>query len=243
MIYALVSSYKEGRLLKATVKSAQQGCDVVCVYEGPVGPDAKADPDHGGIWNGYFGSSVATAFGVWESDAEKRTKMLQWAQQHHARFVGRNEWEEEPLWVLWLDGDETLIWGEYLADWCFRADAETGIGGFAMRIVELDGSVVKAHGRIFRGEVVSHYLDSSYQAVLQNDMIVALPNTPICAAGGVPIGWGDGSPVTIDDMGDLRPPLQGEPHILHRSMLRDPSRGVRRLHDDEQQFYGAKIEQ
>jgi len=233
VIVALISAYREGALLDSCVDSAmRRGIDAVCVFEGPVGPDTNAEPysSH----NALRRDGVWTYAGGWKSDAAKRTAMLEWAQKHAAINA---KTDDPSLWILWLDGDELLLWGEYLIDHVRRAEQEsTGVGGFAIRLVELDGSVAKCHGKIVRGDLIARYVESSYQVELHGGMVIALPNEPICGPGGTPAAWGDRE-IVLEDLAELRPPVAGEPHLLHRTMLRDPSRGVERLHEAEKGFY------
>lgn len=240
MIFALISSYKEGDLLRSCVQSAHRGCDRVALFEGPVGNDAESDDStHLDIATGVR-EFVWTKIGRWASDADKRNDMLLWAKSRFRNLNGQDD--KDPLWVLWLDGDEVLVWGEYLRDWCGRATQETGAGGFPLRLVEMDGSVAHCYGKIIRAGVVKAYLQSSLQVQLHNDMVVALPNVQICGPGGIPTGWGDGQEIKVEDLAIKRPPLQGEPHLLHRSLLRDPSRVARRMHEDEATWFEQKQE-
>lgn len=239
MIVGLISSYREGSLLRSCIASARTGCDSVCVFEGPIGdelPDStKADFP---LPLEYLPSKIT--IGRWKSDAVKRTKMLWWARNRWVQQKLEPDEERDPLWILWLDGDEILLWGEYLRDWIERAEKESGAGGFPLRLVELDGSVAKAYGRIVRGDLVERYLVAAYQLELVGGMIIALPNVQICAAGGVPYGYGEDKQITIEDLAELRPPLAGEPHILHRPMLRDPAREAQRQHEAEAEWFKAK---
>lgn len=237
MIVALMSTYREGALALSAARSVLPACDALIVFEGAVGEQAgEGEPTP--VWvieQEAREASVLTYVAEWEvcvwgSDAAKRTALLKCAQ----KFYGDTA---DPWWCLWIDGDEVLLWGEYLPDWVARAEHVGGAGGFALRIVEMDGSVAKSHGRIFRGDLVEAFEESSYQARLKTGMVVALPNIPICVSGGVPCARADGEPVTVDDLADLRPPLAGEPHILHRTILRSPARTVRRLHEDEPGWY------
>lgn len=158
--------------------------------------------------------------GHWKSDADKRTEMLMEAKA----------WDED-AWAIWIDGDEILLFGEYLKDHCFRAEQETATGGTTIRIVEYDGSVAQCYGKLIRVSAVRKYVMSSYEIELANGMTVAMPNVPICSSGGIPIG-----DITSKDDPLLalnRPPLIGEPHLLHRHGLRNPSREAPRLHDEE----------
>jgi len=152
-------------------------------------------------------------------------------------------------WVVWLDGDELLLWGEYLPDMIGRAEAEeTAVGGFPLRIVEADGSVGLNYGRVVRTTAVRKYVLDASQAELHTGVVVGLPNEKICAAGGVPYGpfpheqAPDGTLVPAQPgsepveryLARHRPPLNGEPHVLHRTLLRAPERAsVRRLSEVE----------
>lgn len=248
MIIGLVSCYREGRLLLGAARSAAAGCHLVGVFEGPIGK--VADWKDEGLPSPLAEAAKLKRVIVapnnrqgWASEAEKRSYMLEWAKGKHAT----NRQANEPLWVLWVDGDEVLMWGEHLIDWCDRAQGETGAGGFSMRIVELDGSVALAHGRIFQAHYVQRFLVAASQVELTGGVVVTMPNEKVCRAGGVP--WGAVpmrqlpdqtiAPVGADSdememfLARHRPPLAGEPHILHRSMLRDPKRGVQRMHEAE----------
>lgn len=239
MIYGLVSSFREGVLLDNAVRSAAVGCDQVLICEGPVN-NAPATGPESWVGAGGLSQNVTMRYGEWESDAAKRTDLLRWAQDLNAlRCWG-------PAWALWVDGDEALIWPEYLSDLTARAEYETGAGGFGIRIVEMDGSVAMCSGKIIRLDAVERYLVSSYQVELAGGMVVALPNVPICGAGGIPLGDYDPSmPSEERDawLAKHRPPLQGEPHLLHRSGLRAPTRTTERLHKAEGDWFTNTLEQ
>lgn len=239
MIVCLMPTYREGRLALSAARSALAGCDALIVYEGPVGEAApggdptplhsiqRLDPhSHTRIWADE---------GSWGSDAEKRTALLQFAQD---LFLDECEEQAEPLWVLWLDGDEILVFGEYLPDLCYRASFEEGVGSLGIRFVELDGSVAKSHCKLVRGDLIDEYMESIYQVRLRgSDMVVALPHVRICVQGGVPCKKSDGTPTTVEDLAMMRPPVHGEPHLLHRPSWRHPERQARRLHLDEPGWY------
>jgi hypothetical protein len=163
------------------------------------------------------------------TDASKRTSILHIAKS----IASKNGWDD--VWGLWLDGDEILLWGEYLHDHCRRAEQETGTGGTAIKIVEYDGSVANCFGKLIRLDAVKRYVTSSYEIELTNGLTLALPNVPICTAGGIPVGTIGGRDDPI--LAINRPPLQGEPHLLHRHGLRDKERQVERLHDTEAESF------
>ena len=247
MLGVLVSSYREGPPMLSTVHSALvRGVDFVYVLEAPVGHPTGAEPGDPSPLEelNSIGDDRLELYalgggrGGFRDDADKRSRML-----HRARTIAkaRGRGDGEPLWLLWLDGDELLVFGEYLADSCYRVAQETGAGGFPLRIVELDGSVALSYGKVIRGDVVTSYLHSSYQVRLSNGMVVALPNVKVCGAGGIP--WL--SPELKAELeahqeailAKHRPPLAGEPHLLHRSLLRSPERTVERQSTAEGRWF------
>lgn len=225
-IIALISVFEESdNMLQSCIYSARF-CDEIFVFNGTVKANSNSRvqngmPVYGG---GKMPNNYTFYSGQWTSDADKRTDMLKEAQA----------WDEDS-WIIWLDGDEVLNHGEYLQDHCYRAEGETATGGTTIRIVEYDGSVAQCYGKLVRTAAIRRYEMSSYEVVLSGGMTVALPNVPICSAGGMPIG-------EIKDRDDPilalnRPPLIGEPHLLHRHGLRSPEREAPRLHDEEAQSF------
>lgn len=222
-IVALISTYQEQELLPSVIASAESMHNIF-IFDGPIG--AKLDS-----WKELetldFIGGIIPFEGEWISDASKRTSML--------NVVKTIMQDEEDVWGLWLDGDEILLWGEYLHDHCRRAEQETGTGGTAIKIVEYDGSVANCFGKLIRLDAVKRYVMSSFEIELTNGITLALPNVPICTAGGIPIGTIGGRDDPI--LAINRPPLQGEPHLLHRHGLRDKERRVERLHDTEAESF------
>ena len=233
MLVCLVSSYREGDLLFSCVGSVARHVDRTLVVEGPVGggePSSLSSTAQAEFRR--IGGPVLFTTGVFASDAEKRTYALDRAKK----------WVEpdEPLWVLWLDGDELLIFGEYLRDWTARADLvageQTATGGIPLRLVQWGtGAVDLCYAKLVRGDVVRRVLESSYELELESGLVVASPNVPICGPGGVPMNWRSGlsHEEAVALLSRERSPLAGEPHLLHRPSFRDPSRGVSRLSERE----------
>lgn len=232
MIVGLVSTYMEGPLALAAVGSALEACDAVVVMDGPLrGVEAKGHPTPVDVLDRMardHRERLTVTVGEWRDDAAKRTMLLEWAKRLH-----RAADDNEPLWCLWVDGDEQVQSPQNLQHWCYRADRHgtTGAGGFAMRIVELDGSVAYGYGRVFRGDLVERFLVAASQVELVGGMVVGLPNDKICSAGGMPVSPEDGWRFLQRDPDAMeaylarhRPPLIGEPHILHLSYLRHPDR-------------------
>lgn len=252
MIVGLVSSYREGNLVAGAVRTAAAGCELVLVLEAPIAGVELA----GSRASALRASSrvlVRETAEPFESDAAKRTELLRWAQRVHAGKIGAGRARvDEPLWCVWVDGDELLLWGEWLPDYIERADEErleSGAGGFPLRLVEPDSSVHLSWGRVIDGLAVKRYRTGAYEVELVSGMTVALPLTPICSAGGIPLdpvgrqgdvivtgaaAWQAMSVEQRDrELALRRPPLAGEPHILHRHSLRSSRRAAVRGKDLE----------
>jgi hypothetical protein len=224
-IVGLISTYQEEELLPSVIDSAKD-LDMILVFRGPVGADADSWKE---VWDD---SNVTLQFeGEWVSDASKRTSMLDIAR---VLTDGKKD-----VWGLWLDGDEILLWGEYLKDHCRRADMQTATGGTALKIVEYDGSVAECYGKLIKLTAIKQYIMSSYEVELTNGLTVALPNVPICYPGGIP--YGNIKNVNDPLLAINRPPLQGEPHLLHRHGLRNPERTAERLHDTEAESFQTLV--
>jgi hypothetical protein len=225
IVVGLVSSYREGRLLRGCLDSIERvGLDKLYVYEGPAGAPLDAD-----VPESDFDKRGPTIVhhGRWRTDARKRQAML----DHVHR-----DYHDQPVWGIVLDGDEILVNGEYLRDilqarlWDDEANPDKPPWArWPLRKIEHDGSVGLAGGRCIRLDFVKEYLVS---------------NATLTNVWGFRDGWGDvieTNPVWLDmflkaiDGGRMAawPPFPCEPHIFHRSNLRHPLRRGLRLHMQE----------
>lgn len=247
-----ISSYDEGTLLEGALSSAIAVGGIVHLLEGPVAGTGRPRPLPAHLADGVLGYREVgpklhepytlvdvPAVRTYKDDADKRNVGLRWARRACLD------------WLVWLDGDEVLLWPEYLRDWIGRASQEeTAVGGFPLRIVELDGSVALGYNRIVRVSVVRKYLVAASQVELHTGLTVGTPNVKVCGAGGIP--WGNvpkfegtdnyatpGSDEMEAWLARHRPPLHGEPHILHRSMLRNPKRTAQRQHEAEAERFAT----
>lgn len=222
-IVGLVSTYADGWLVASAVESLHGAVDEIAVFDGPVEQALRSEGElhEGGTPVRTLRKSARVYYerGRWTSDAAKRTALLRWAHSRHAS------------WALWLDGDEVLVHGAYLRDLCDHADARSGpadAAGIMLRIVEFDGSVSGAPARLFRPRPVARFLTGSYEFELRDGTVVAAPHRRLCFAGGVPFGRAPGTQLPDPELeawlGEYRPPVPGEPCILHRAALRDPAR-------------------
>ena len=244
MIVGLVSCFREGRLVAGAIESLRPACDVVLVLEGPAPPEREPTGPESELRRFDRSQDVIVRRGAWQSDAAKRSELAEWARVCWARWRA----SRGPLWLLVLDADELLLWGEYLPDYLAWLDGEpdatrNATGGFPLRHVEPDGSVHLSYGRVLNGLQVRRYLVSGYQLELASGLVVALPLLPLCSAGGIPLAPADGPPVDVGArdlwLAQHRPPLAGEPHVLHRHPLRARARAAVRMKDAE----GAWFEQ
>lgn len=206
-------------MLEAAIRSLQP-LDGILVFEGPVegnepaGPVSKIDRE----------LATVVIEDEWETDAAKRTAML---------TLAKRKWPGE-TWGLWLDGDEILLWGEYLRDWILRVSQqgtkENPVGGWPLALVELDGTTTLCMGKLVRLDLIRQYLISS--------SYIELVNGDRRTVGNIDY-WNpiDGPTIFDPETGKphwrARPPLQGEPHLQHRPILRDRGREVERQHKAE----------
>ncbi len=226
-ILGLVPSYREGPLLEAALRSLAP-LDGTVVFEGPV----EGNPPAGVESKIPAGLVTVRVDGEWETDADKRTAMLN---------LAKRKWPGE-LWGLWLDGDEILLWGEYLRDWLLRVTQQgtpdNPVGGWPFALVELDSTTTLCMGKLVRLDLIARYLISSSYIELVNGDRRTVGNVDYWNPLEGPLVRGDdGRPHWR-----ARPPLQGEPHLQHRPVLRDRGREVERQHVAEgRNFEGVEL--
>ena len=217
MIVGLVSCYREGQLAADAVRSLLPACQRVYVLEGPIG---GASPQ--GVETNWLqfrkGGRVLVRPGSWGSDAEKRTALLRWVMQ---RQVG-------PVWGVIVDGDEQLMYPEgipaLIEHHTLEAEAQGTVSvGATLRLVEGDGTIGLILARVLRLDLIDRWLISSYHLLLKNGVEVSRPNAYILRPGDP-----DSEKTDLSTGMQLRRPLMGEPHILHRSWFRPPQRAAER---------------
>ena len=201
------------------------GLDDLIVFEGPAGEPLEAVVPGSEFPRGI---EHVSKVGRWRTDARKRDEMLQVAK-HRARDIG-----SDPIWGVWLDGDEILVNGEYLRDilqaivWNDERDGEPTIRN-PLWVVEADGSMALTNARVVRLDLIRSY-DISV-SVVTNEY-------------GIEEAWGNTNPdarifvemfFSAVDAGKMAawPPISCQPHIYHRSNLRHPARRGLRMHKQE----------
>lgn len=228
-VTGLISSYREGRLTLGAVRSlAAVGLDDLLVSEGLAGdPPEGIEQAPASEWP--EGMEELVNFGRWRTDARKRDAMLQEAKRRHALREG------EPLWGVWLDGDELLAHGEYLRDrlqavlWEDEASGRPPTLHLPLWTRQPDNSLGITAGRLVRLDLISSYEVSlsvvrSVGGATQNlgnettDARLWLDLWLAAVESGRMLAW---------------PPGPLEPCIVHRSHLRHPARRGLRLHEQE----------
>lgn len=231
----MVSSYKEGRLVAAAIRSLLNvELDRLYVYEGPAGPPLGDDVPDSDLSAAMMlaGGVIRVHHGRWRTDARKRNEMLQQAKRD---FPG-------VTWGVIVDGDEVLVNGEYLRDRLQSLVWDDEMKGaragdtsnppwarWPLHFVEADGSMHLITARVMRIDLVRSIDVSS--SVITNEH-------------GVREGWGNyaarsaawiESWLAAIDQGKMIawPPLPCEPHLVHRSNLRHPLRRQLRMSQQE----------
>lgn len=213
-IVALIATCKEGQLVQGAIRSALACCSEVFVYEGLTEPaEVSGDDTDVGKWYPF----VNWYEDEWAAESAKRSEMLAAAKLHM----------QGDFWILTLDADELLVWGENLPDWTGQLNPGyfgkgKGTGTTGENVVPLlrtearwDSGLVYADvapSRLVHSSLVDRYLVSCWQAV-----------TP------------DQQTVVFDHYKSERQPFPGEPHIHHRAYLRRGERKLQRLSKGEEQ--------
>ena len=231
MIVGLVSSWREGELAQLAVASALEGCDFVLVVDWPVGAGGAQRGERTNLapfmtkkagWVPRLSVLQAThgqALNPHSSDAAKRTLMVERARNVYGRRLKPNE----RLWGIWVDGDERLMFPEMLRHYIARGE-HTGNPNFPLRLVEAQGGAVSlCYGKVVDLQAVERYVASSYEVQLYGE-----PITRAWGNDNTHWSWQQGG-----NTEGARPPVIGEPHLLHLSALRPPGRDAERMHSAE----------
>lgn len=213
-IIGCVSTWEEGPLIVECVRSLLPAVDFVLVYEGPFSqPGVKATyPEDISLDRDLAAevkrNRIIVRTDSWENQARKLTEMT-----HRVASFGK---KDEPVWALHLDGDEVLLWGQFLPDIIRRfTEALPNERWMNIKLVEMDGTVGGTQTHLIRADLVESYFVSGSQILFK----------------------GDSFPIALYNPDGDRFPIQGEPHILHRSALRsqgrdDPNLRVHKSEED-----------
>lgn len=203
MLVGMIPTYKEGLLARDAINSILPICNTVLVFEGPI----KGAPSEG-INTVFFSGrkpppNLVIKNGEWDSEVSKRNAMLEFTRRY-----------KPPVWGLFLDADEVMLWPEYVESYIEACDAQAPEGEVNVACpllrVEIDGSVQNLK-RIIRLDLLErHMLSMSQWKFYGSEIAVTFPAIP-----------------------EERTPNQGEPHIFHRAFLRPQKRGGFRLYERE----------
>lgn len=214
-IVCFISTYREGKLPRGAIRSALKATPHIIVFEG-LTESEHVEGEATSLGRQY--RQYLKEIAVWKSETEKRNAMLAYAR----RFF-RND-----FWILILDGDEILVWGEYLRDWLdvLKPGADSAENVVPLKRTEAstawieneDGVKVTngiytdiAPSRLYHSSIIHSYYVGCWQF-----------HTP------------DGQIAVMSHRQSDRPPAYGEPHIHHRSYLRRHDRAEFRARDHEE---------
>lgn len=211
-LVGIVPTYNEGPLAATAIHSIMDACDTVVVYEGPVGEAPNAGEQT--LLDEFKRTpKVIVKHGEWKNETQKRNAMLDFTRRLPT-----------PTWGLYLDADEVFIGAEYVRDYiwaaCHNAPEGNETTAIPVMITEVDYSVARAHRLLRLDRLECHLLSMSQLRFFRSNVVPTFPLVHV---------WRPGDDVT----GDAHPPMQGEPHIHHRSYYRPPLRGEFRLHKGE----------
>lgn len=241
----MVSSYKEGTLIRAAIESILRvELDGLYIFEGPAGPPLNDDVPDTDFHDGEIHKRLVPHTqrtresryhfrrNRWRTDGRKRDEMLQ---------AVKRDWPG-PTWGVVIDADEVLVNGEFLRDrlqslvWddeakgADRNDPENPPWARCpLHLIEHDGSMSIITARVFRCDLLSS---------------IDISSSVVTNAHGIREGWGNYAArsalwmerwLAAVEQGKMIawPPLPCEPHIVHRSNLRHPARRALRMSAQE----------
>jgi hypothetical protein len=221
-LVGIVATYREGPLAASAIRSILPHVDNVVVFEGPVGDGTDAPDAYETDLTAFRKNSrVIIQYGKWQTDADKRNAMLAYTRRMPT-----------PTWAVYLDADEVFIGAEYIRDliWAAHVNAPDGqrVTAIPVHTTEVDSSVGRIHRLIRMDALERHVLSMSQLKFFDQETLAVFPVIPV---------WRPGEPVTEF----ARPPMQGEPHIHHRSYYRPTDRGRLRLHVQEVDDFNAAL--
>lgn len=224
-IVTLISSYREGSLIRGAIRTALPISEHVIVFEGPTeNQEITGDESDYNV-----GPTLHWVSGEWKSESEKRTAMI-----NEAKLLMRSE-----FWVLILDADEILVWGEHLQDYLAVLNpgpkSEENIPRFLKTEMvwvpprPRDKQQRIAHAKKYGNRQVGWWTDHTPSHLYHSSLIQRY------IVGAWQIETPEGKLAVLDNTPAANPPAMGEPHIHHRPYLRRFERAGMRLHKGEEQ--------
>jgi hypothetical protein len=231
IIVGCIISYKESTLIQGAIRSLFPVCQEVYVFEGPC--QKGAEQIRGKTELGWYENKKKVIYkeGVWETDSQKRNDILSAIQ---LKWMDDKRRKNQAVWMIVIDADEILVWGEYLRDWLEMAPANQ----FAIPILRTETGIKQDKLSITKGLVLEKketlideigiFADKAPTRCVRADMIKRY------IVGCYQIELVDGVVISIGHERAPRLPQQGEPHIHHRSYLRKRDRAGLRLNQGEE---------
>lgn len=195
-----LSTYNEGNLLRECVRSLLKAVDYAVLFEGPFGENPPAQLplklNYPDLLRAVKDRRLIIKQSTWPTQAHKLTELTRFCVQTFQKT-------DEPVWGMHLDGDEVLLYGELLRDIVERfTQASPDERYMNIKLVEMDGTVGGTQTHLIRMDLIETYFVSGSQILFK----------------------GDSFPVSLHNPPGDRFPIMGEPHILHRSVLRPEGR-------------------
>lgn len=203
-IVVMIASYKEGKLVQGAIRSALKckPAHVIACDAAIEGLTVEGEATDFGQYKRYR----AVTFKSFPAQHIMRQSMLETAK---IRMRGK------PFWILTLDADEILVWGEYLPDWLNQL--KPGYPKSAENVIPL-----KMTGIQWReGEGFKTFITPS--RVVHSSLI----GKYLC--GQWVFESPDGNFATLGHLDSEAMPAPGEPHIHHRPYMRRPERQAFRV--------------
>lgn len=225
-IVTLISSYKEGSLIQGAIRSASVLGGTIIVREGCTEKlGVRGDKTELGSWEVLVDFNT----GRWNSEAVKRTEMID-----YARTLIEGE-----FWILTLDADEILIWGEYLIDWLNVLQPGKGSSENVPALKLTENFWVPPlpivitdrpqHKETYGERQVGFWTDRAPSHLFHSSMFKRY------TVGAWQFETTDGQTGYLERTPSPNMPAYGEPHIHHRPYLRRYERASMRSNQGEEQ--------
>lgn len=222
-IVTLISSYREGTLIRGAIRTALPISERVLVFEGPT-ENRKIAGDETD-----YNAEVYWQDGEWESESAKRTAMLKRAK----------ELVSDSFWVLLLDADEILVWGEHLQDHLAVLNPGPESPENIPRFLKTEMVWIPArprdkqqriaHAKTYGSRAIGWWTDFTPSHLYHSSLVARYK------VGAWQVETPEGKLAVLDNSPAPNMPAYGEPHIHHRPYLRRFERAGMRLHKGEEQ--------
>lgn len=236
-VICCISSYKEGQLIQGAIRSVHRHVHSIFVCEGATEPEMPEEnesyiPTDLGPYSPQAGisftrSGLSYYEGTWKSEADKRSSILRDA---------RRVLPFADFWILVLDADEILVWGEYLVDYLSVLNPGRNSVENVPSLKRTEAAMVPYRenmqsDEIYANRPVGVWTDLCPSRCYHSSLIERY------SVGAWQIITQNGQTAYLDNKPSERTPAFGEPHIHHRPYLRRGERKSLRLtHGEEERW-------